>query len=115
MSDNIKEITDICKSVSAGYMIFLSKEISHAKVIKCLEQKSFASLSDDELLSIKDVSEFLARAFIEAQDSLNSLVGKDIDWAHGLPIAVVISLEIDKRGLFKDEFAKLKDVVIRQK
>jgi hypothetical protein len=115
MSDDIKETTDICKAVSAGYMVLLAKKISYAKIIKCLEQSSFGSLSDDELLSVKDVSEFLARAFIAVSDSLNSLTKKDNEWAHGLTVAIVICLELKKRDLIKDELGQLKDIVLKER
>ena len=115
MSDNIKEITDICKSVSACYMLLLTQEIGYAKVLKCLDEKDFGSLSDDELLSVKDVSEFIMRTIMREVDSFNSLTEKCDEWAHALAIAVVICKELNKRGLLTDELGQLKNVVIKER
>ena len=108
MSDNIKTATEekirVYEIIGRSYMSFLVYKIGKEKMDQCFNKKSFSFLSNEDLLSVKEVSEFIARTNIRAQDSLlYLLMEEDNNSAHSLITAYMLYEELGDRGLLEDE------------
>lgn len=105
ISDDIKETTSaeekvrIYNAIGEYYISFLFYRIGTKKILECLDKRDFSSLSDDELLSVRDVSEFLARAKGLAEGNVISLKIEGDVYARSLATAVLIYRELRERGL----------------
>ena len=119
MIDNAKtteeEKTEVYETIAKHYIKYLLSKIGAAKMARCLNEKGFSSLTNDDLLSVKEVSEFLSNASIKTQDALESLMAKDILSAHVLVSAYILCKELKKRGLLEDKLGQLKNGVDEHK
>ena len=85
-------------TTTSDYISSFIHKIGKEKLLQCLNEKPLSDLFAGK----DDISKFVARA----NGDINSSMEKDGTRMHDLDTVILISLELDKRGLLQDESDK---------